>query len=49
MPGASINARAYLIRQGNRAICPSTDMAVLVRVTAEDGTVGWGAPRGTAC
>ena len=41
-PGESINARGYLIRQGNRAIYPSTDMSVLVRVTAEDGTVGWG-------
>ena len=41
-PGESINSRGYLIRQGNRAIYPSTDMSVLVRVTAEDGTVGWG-------
>ena len=41
-PGESINARGYLIRQGNRAIYPSTDMSVLVRVTADDGTVGWG-------
>ena len=41
-PGESINARGYLILQGNRAIYPSTDMSVLVRVTAEDGTVGWG-------
>lgn len=41
-PGESINPRGYLIRQGNRAIYPSTDMSVLVKVTADDGTVGWG-------
>jgi L-alanine-DL-glutamate epimerase-like enolase superfamily enzyme len=41
-PGESVNARGYLIRQGNRAIYPSTDMSVLIRITAEDGTVGWG-------
>lgn len=41
-PGEQINERGYLIRKGNRAIYPSTDMSVLVKVTAEDGTVGWG-------
>ncbi len=41
-PGESINPRGYLIRQGNRAIYPSTDMSVLVKITADDGTVGWG-------
>ncbi len=41
-PGESINARGYLVRQGNRSIYPATDMSVLVKVTAEDGTVGWG-------
>lgn len=41
-PGESINPRGYLIRQGNRAIYPSTDMSVLIKITAEDGTVGWG-------
>jgi hypothetical protein len=41
-PGESVNARGYLIRQGNRAIYPSTDMSVLIKITAEDGTVGWG-------
>jgi len=37
-----VNARGYLVRQGNRTIYPSTDMSVLIKVTAEDGTVGWG-------
>ena len=41
-PGESINTRGYLVRQGNRAIYPSTDMSVLIKVTADDGTVGWG-------
>lgn len=41
-PGERINERGYLVRHGNRAIYPSTDMTVLIKVTAEDGTVGWG-------
>jgi galactonate dehydratase len=41
-PGESINQRGYLIRKGNRSIYPSTDMSVLVKVTADDGTFGWG-------
>lgn len=41
-PGEHINERGYLIRLGNRSIYPSTDMSVLVKVAADDGTVGWG-------
>lgn len=41
-PGERINERGYLVRHGNRAIYPSTDMSVLIKVTATDGTVGWG-------
>lgn len=41
-PGESINERGYLVRQGNRSIYPSTDMSVLIKITADDGTVGWG-------
>ena len=41
-PGETINARGYLVRSGNRAIYPSTDMSVLIKITADDGTVGWG-------
>ncbi len=40
--GERVNARGYLVRQGNRTLYPSTDVSVLVKVTAEDGTVGWG-------
>lgn len=41
-PGEAINERGYLIRHGNRSIYPSTDLSVLVKITADDGTVGWG-------
>jgi galactonate dehydratase len=41
-PGESINPRGYLIRQGNRSIYPASDMSVLIKITADDGTVGWG-------
>ncbi len=41
-PGERINERGYLIRQGNRSIYPNSDMSVLVKITADDGTVGWG-------
>jgi galactonate dehydratase len=41
-PGESVNAKGYFVRRGNRTIYPSTDMTVVVKVTASDGTVGWG-------
>ena len=41
-PGERINERGYLVRRGNRTIYPSTDMSVLIKLTASDGTVGWG-------
>lgn len=41
-PGEQVNERGYLVRQGNRAIYPSTDMSVLIKITADDGAVGWG-------
>ena len=41
-PGESINPRGYIVRGGNRTLYPSTDMSVLVKITADDGTVGWG-------
>jgi L-alanine-DL-glutamate epimerase-like enolase superfamily enzyme len=41
-PGESVNERGYLVRRGNRTIYPTTDMSVLVKATASDGTVGWG-------
>src|SRR5678816_2211075 len=41
-PGESVNARGYIVRRGNRTIYPSSDMSVIVRAQAADGTVGWG-------
>jgi L-alanine-DL-glutamate epimerase-like enolase superfamily enzyme len=41
-PGERINERGYLIRHGNRSIYPDSDMSVLVKIIADDGTVGWG-------
>jgi L-alanine-DL-glutamate epimerase-like enolase superfamily enzyme len=41
-PGETINAKGYIVRRGNRTIYPSTDMSVIVKAIAADGTVGWG-------
>lgn len=41
-PGERINERGYIIRKGNRAIYPSADMTILIKITAESGRVGWG-------
>lgn len=41
-PGESINERGYLVRKGNRTIYPTVDRSVVVRVTTQDGRVGWG-------
>jgi L-alanine-DL-glutamate epimerase-like enolase superfamily enzyme len=40
--GEVVNEKGYIIRKGNRSIYPTTDMSVLVKVTAESGKVGWG-------
>jgi L-alanine-DL-glutamate epimerase-like enolase superfamily enzyme len=37
-----VDASGYVVRSGNRTIYPTTDMSVLVKATADDGTVGWG-------
>jgi L-alanine-DL-glutamate epimerase-like enolase superfamily enzyme len=48
-----VNARGYVVRKGNGTIYPVVDRSIVVRVTTEDGTVGWGetygicAPRAT--
>ncbi|WP_431283110.1 mandelate racemase/muconate lactonizing enzyme family protein [Humitalea sp. 24SJ18S-53] len=41
-PGETINRRGYLVRAGNRTLYPSTDRSLLVKVTTEEGLVGWG-------
>lgn len=52
-PGESVNARGYLVRRGNGTIYPTVDRSIVVRLTATDGSIGWGetygicAPRAT--
>ncbi|MEG3153659.1 mandelate racemase/muconate lactonizing enzyme family protein [Sphingomonas sp. RB1R13] len=41
-PGEAINAKGYVVRKGNGTLYPTTDRSVAVRITARDGTVGWG-------
>jgi galactonate dehydratase len=41
-PGEEVNAKGYLVRRKNRTIYPTTDRSVIVRITATDGTIGWG-------
>ena len=51
--GERVNARGYIVRKGNGTIYPTVDRSIVVRVTAADGSVGWGetygicAPRAT--
>lgn len=40
--GEHVNERGYFVRRGNRTIYPTVDRSVLVRITASDGTIGWG-------
>ena len=48
-----VNVRGYVVRRGNGTIYPMFDRSILVRITTDDGTVGWGetygicAPRAT--
>ncbi len=51
--GEHVNSRGYVVRRGNGTIYPVVDRSTVVRVTTENGTVGWGetygicAPRAT--
>lgn len=40
--GERVNRAGYIVRRGNRTLYPTSDRSVLVKVTAESGTVGWG-------
>ena len=48
-----VNARGYVVRKGNGTIYPVVDRSIVVRITTEDGAIGWGetygicAPRAT--
>ncbi len=52
-PDEVVNERGYFVRSGNGVIYPTVDRSVVVRVTLEDRSVGWGetygicAPRAT--
>ena len=46
--GEAINERGYLVRKGNRSIYPASDLSVVVKLTGESGTVGWGETYGIA-
>ena len=52
--GETVTERGYVVRGGNRTLYPTRDSSVLVKLTAEDGTLGWGetygiiAPQATA-
>src|SRR5437762_3279698 len=43
-----VNTKGYFVRKGNRTVYPTTDMSVLVKATASDGTIGWGETYGIA-
>jgi galactonate dehydratase len=48
-----VNARGYVVRKGNGTIYPVVDRSIVVRITTDDGAIGWGetygicAPRAT--
>lgn len=52
-PGERVNSRGYVVRKGNGTLYPSVDRSIAVRITAADGSDGWGetygicAPRAT--
>ena len=40
--GERVTERGYVVRRGNRTLYPTVDRSVLIKATADDGTVGWG-------
>ena len=40
--GETVNAHGYFVRRGNRTIYSMLDRSVLIKITASDGTIGWG-------
>ncbi len=41
-PDEAVNSRGYVVRHGNGTIYPTVDRSIAVRITTEDGLVGWG-------
>src|SRR5204863_417908 len=44
----TVNAKGYFVRQSNRTVYPTSDVSVLVKAIASDGTIGWGETYGIA-
>jgi L-alanine-DL-glutamate epimerase-like enolase superfamily enzyme len=40
--GEHVNRRGYIVRRGNRTLYPTKDRSVVVCITGESGTIGWG-------
>jgi galactonate dehydratase len=40
--GDQLLGSGYLVRSGNRTLYPTVDRSILIKLTADDGTVGWG-------
>lgn len=40
--GETVNERGYFVRRGNRTIYSVLDRSLLIKITASDGTIGWG-------
>lgn len=52
--GETVNQQGYFVRRGNRTVYPRSNRSIVVRLTTDDGIVGWGetyglvAPKATA-
>ncbi len=52
--GESVNEFGYFVRKGNRTVYPRNNRSLVVKITTDDGVVGWGetyglvAPKATA-
>jgi len=42
MNGEKVNSKGYIVRQGNRTIYPTSDRSVVIRITTNNGLIGWG-------
>jgi D-galactarolactone cycloisomerase len=42
LPGETIDERGYFVRKANRTIYPVTDRSLIVKLTTNEGRIGWG-------
>jgi L-alanine-DL-glutamate epimerase-like enolase superfamily enzyme len=40
--GEYVNEKGYIVRKGNRTIYPTEDRSIILKITTENGVVGWG-------